>query len=253
MLGTELIMSEFGIDRNNCGGASLSNQARLNPTFDGFRRLFPDTRVTLYTDFDFDEKGIFVIKVNPPFDMEHRRYGWRSHDFYQAHGLLQSKAKIAIAMDSDMMIVSEGFRAIVKIAERFGLAVPANPRLLAKIDGIIGMDSSYRLDSDETDGLGFAYNLTPIAFNTLHKNGRRLLERYCELMVAHPGRGAVALYQAAYELGFSPYLLPPQWCVCSPVDLDSQHLWKNAIALHVGHPDVLVRYQKECCKLEARS
>ena len=143
-----------------------------------------------------------------------------------------------------MLIVSDEFVVLPKIVDRFGLAVPANPRLLVRVDGKIGVDSSYEPDADPLAGLGFAYNLTPIGLNTRHSRARRVLERYLELMVDNPGRGAVHLYNAAYEEGYPPYLLPPQWCVCSPIDLDSRHLWSNAVVLHVGHPDVIKRYEK---------
>ena len=125
----------------------------------------------------------------------------------------------------------------------------SSPRLsatiwLARLAGI-GADSTYKPASDRTRGTGLTFNLTPLAFATSHAPARALLRRYCELLLARPGRGAVHLVQASYESGYQPYVLPPQWCVCSPRDLDSKHLWLNAIALHVGHRDVLPRWKRE--------
>ena len=89
MLDIELIMSEFGTRRRNCGGADLAENGRLDPTLGGFRRVFPNATVTLYTDYDCDVEGdIRIIKVRPVFDSEHERYGWRAHDYYQIFGLL---------------------------------------------------------------------------------------------------------------------------------------------------------------------
>lgn len=242
----ELVMSEFGPARANAGGAQLSASDRLNPTLDSFRRIFPDALVTVFSDQDLSVvDGVRTVKVSPPFSPDAPRYGWRSHDYFQAFGMLESTADIAIAMDSDMVVVSEKFRAIVELAEIFGLALPINPRLLLKIDGGIGADSTYDAGADRTMGLGMTYNLTPIAFSTRHDKARRLLERYCEAMRQNPGRGAVHLANASYELGYQPCVLPPQWCVCSPRDLDSKHMWREAIALHVGHKDVWPRWKRE--------
>ncbi|MCI5117038.1 MAG: hypothetical protein D3913_03590 [Candidatus Electrothrix sp. LOE1_4_5] len=245
----ELVMSEFGGSRKNAGGGKLSRSERLNPTLDSFRQVFPAASVTLYTDQDLAEKSdIRVVKVSSPFSLDDPRYGWRSHDYYQAVGMLDSSADVAIGMDSDMLIVSEGFRAIVELAHLFGLALPINPRLLLKIDGGIGLDTTYVPALDSTLGLGVTYNLTPMAFSTNHKMSRRLLQRYSELLIQNPGRGAVHLVNASYELGYHPCVLPPQWCVCSPRDLNSRHLWNEAVVLHVGHKDVVSRWKREACK-----
>jgi hypothetical protein len=148
-------------------------------------------------------------------------------------------------MDSDMKIVSPDFQAVTVLARRFGLALPMNPRMLARVDGTMGSDTTYRPADDETLGTTFAYNLTPMAFSTSHAAARAMLERYLALMAANPGRGAVHLSQAAFELGYSPCLLPATWCVCSPNDYESPHVWKHAIALHVGHADVEPRWRME--------
>jgi len=242
----ELVMSEFGAERQNSGGADLRVFHRLNPTLDSFRKVFPGATVTLYTDQDSaTPDGVSLIRVESPFDSAHPRFGWRTHDYFQAKGLLESNADIAIAMDSDMLIVNDDFAAIAPLADRYGLAVPLNWRLLVGIDGSIGTDSSYEPNADELRGLGISYNLTPIAFSTHSPAARLLLQRYCELMLANPGRGGINLFRASFELGFAPYVLPPQWCVCSPKDLDSKHIWSRAVVLHVGHADVLPRWKRE--------
>lgn len=246
----ELVMSEFGGTRQNAGGAEFGMGDRLNPTLASFRAIFPDARVTLYTDrHDLTaDKGIETVLVDPPFSRSELRYGWRAHDYYQAYGMLQSHADVAIAMDSDMLIVDDSFRVITHFAKAFGLALPINPRLLLRIDGGIGVDSSYMPTADATLGLGLTYNLTPMAFDTHNALARALLERYCARQRENPGRGAVHLVEASFELGVQPYVMPPQWCVCSPRDLDSKHLWRNAVVLHVGHKDVLPRWLRERAK-----
>jgi hypothetical protein len=237
-------MSEFGAARRNCGGAQLEDGDRLDPALRSFRDQFPVARVKLYTDFDYEMEGITTIRVTPPFDSAHPRYGWRSHDYYQAYGLLHSSADVAVAMDSDMLIVSDRFRAILPLAEKFGFVAPANTRLQVSVEATIGEDSNYDLERDPTGGTGFSYNLTPLAFSTAHEDARRFLQVYCSLMQERPGRAGLRLWQAAYSTGFNPYLLPYQWCVCTPKDLESKHIWGNEIVLHVGHPDVYPHYLK---------
>jgi hypothetical protein len=240
----ELIMSEFGSARKNAGGRDFGGSDRLDPTLSSFRERVPDARVTLYTDSPYAAPGVTVVRVDPPFDDSHPRYGWRAHDYYQAHGLLQSSGDVAIAMDSDMVIVSDSFLAIVELVRRFGFAAPANPRVQVQVDARLGVDSNYDLDSDPTEGSGFAYNLTPLAFDTGNAPARAFLEVYCRLMKEQPGRAGLRLWQAALETGFNPYLLPYQWCVCRPGDVDSRHIWNNAIVLHVGHPEVDPYYRR---------
>lgn len=242
----ELVMSEFRANRHNAGGALLRADDRLNPTLDTFLAVFPDAQVTVYTDSDLGlPSRVRCIKVDPPFSQSHERYGWRAHDYYQAFGLLQSTADVAVAMDADMKIVSPDFRAVAVLAMKFGLALPMNPRLLLRVDGTIGSDTTYRAETDETLGTTFAYNLTPMAFSPAHPQARAVLQSYLARLEANPGRGAVHLSAAAFEQGFSPCLLPATWCVCSPNDYDSPHLWRHAIALHVGHADVEPRWRME--------
>lgn len=242
----ELVMSEFGKGRVNAGNARLDVADRLNPTLGGFRSVFPSAKVTLYTDHEWQfDADINVVIVDPPFDQNHPRYGWRAHDYYQAKGLLSSRADVAIAMDSDMLIVSPDFRAILEIAHIFGIAVPINPRLILKVDGTVGVDSNYSQACDPTLGLVTAYNLSPIAFFTRNQRARRLLERYSKRMIDQPGRGTVHLSVASQETGIQPHPLSFQWCASSPRDLDSKHIWREALALHVGHADVHPRWRAE--------
>jgi hypothetical protein len=250
----ELIMSEFGRERKNAGGRVFADSARLDPTLTSFRERFPAAAVTLYTDSDFEvDEGVNVVSIDPPFDRAHPRYGWRAHDYYQAYGLLNARADGAIAMDSDMLVVSDRFRSIVPIVRHFGFAAPANPRAQVLVDAYLGVDSSYDLDADPTEGTGFAYNLTPLAFDTTNTHARRLLETYCRLMQEEPGRAGLRLWRAALETGFNPYLLPYQWCVCRPGDVDSRHIWANAIVLHVGHPEVEPYYRRALRREERRA
>ena len=233
-------MSEFGGSRGNAGDALLSVADRFEPALGSFLAVFPDASVHIRTDDPtLKAEGATVTYVDPPFDRSHQRYGWRAHDYYQAIGLLESKADIAVALDADILIVSDRFRALVPLSKAFGLALPINPRLTLGIDGRDGSDSPYDRSGDPSEGLAIGYNLTPIAFATAHTDARILLRDYAARMLERPGRGAVHLSAASFATGFQPHPLPPQWCASSPRDLDSRHIWNDAVALHIGHADVL--------------
>jgi len=226
----ELVMGVFGEERMNAGNGALPADP-LDPTLASMRRFFPELTLTVYTDTgrDFDSGGVplTVRRVEPPFDRTHPRYGWRCANHYRAVGLLEARAEVAIYMDSDMQAVSARVRTLLPLARRFGLCLPANPRMLVAVDGLRGSDSDYREEEDESDGTGFAYNISPIAFATGDARMRRLLETYRDQV---RGRGTLAMWRAVWQTGLTPYLLPFQWCVCGP------HVGcGEEIVLHHGH------------------
>jgi hypothetical protein len=240
----ELVLAEFGLARSNAGKADLSARERLEPTLSSFRALFPEAPVTLYTDAGIGGEGIEPRRVEPPFDRDHPRYGWRASNYYQAKGLLDSKAEVAVAMDADMRIVSPEFRRLLPLARRFGLCAPANSRLVVAVNARKGHDATDDPEADPTGGRGFAYNHSPLAAAPGDERARRFLESYLRLSVERPGRGTHLLWRAAWDSGVHPLLLPFNWCVCSRRTLRARHLEGNEIVLHVGHPDVEPRYEK---------
>ncbi len=218
----DLILAQFG-----------SRADEVEPSLSSFTKHFPESSVTLYTDqAPAPRPRIHTIKrVKPPFSADHPRYGWRCSDLYKIRGLLDSPADLAIAVDCDMRVVSEEVRTIIPLTQRFGLCLPANPRLLVKVDAAIGADTDGRLD--ETRGCGFAFNSTPISFSTRHKRAREFLECFTREMERHAVRAPLALWRACWTSGFVPYLLPFQWCVCQ------EHVGVgDEIILHTGHERV---------------
>lgn len=240
----ELVLAEFGLERSNAGKADLSGHERLHPTLGSFRELFPGAPVALYTDADIGGEGIEVRRVDPPFERDNPRYGWRASNYYQAKGLLDSQAEVAVAMDADMRIVSTEFGRILPLARRFGLCAPANSRVVVAVNARKGHDSGYDPSSDPTEGTGFAYNHSPLAAAPDSVRARRFLESYLRLSIERPQRGTHLLWLAAWDSGVHPFLLPFNWCVCSPRTLKARHLDGNEIVLHVGHPDVEPHYEK---------
>jgi hypothetical protein len=238
----ELVLSEFGLGR--------PERARLEPTLSGFRTVLPEARVTLYTDGAAggeDAEGVEGVetrRVEPPFERDHAHYASRARDWSQARGLLRSEASVAVAMDGNMRIVSEEFRLLLPLVQRFGLAVAASPHLLVSTDAELGEDGGYDPDSDPSGGTGFAYGRSPLALDTRREEARALLGAYLRIMEAEPARGPLVLWRAAWETGFPPYLLPYSWCLGSPAVLTSKHLRGQEIALRSGEPGVEAHFRR---------
>lgn len=202
----------------------LAEFNRPTPDVRNIQAAFPTAKVHVLTDGDVPD--LFTGA----------RRGWRMNDYWKAARILDSQADVAIAMDGDMRIVSaEDARTLPILAQRFGLCLPVNPRYLVRVDTLIGADSDGVLD--ETRGTGHAVNCTPIAFSTRHDGARECVEAYCRIMLDNPVRGPLAWWRAFWQTGFSPCLLPPQWCVCQ------EHIGiGNEIMLHVGHERVRKQY-----------
>ena len=211
--------------------------AQFDPSYGSFKKSFPEARWTLYTDKYTDAPEEFSINVmDPPFDREHPRYGWRCNDYYKVKGLLDSTADVAIAVDNDMLVVDQvKVRSLLYLAERFGLLVPANARHLVEVDNTIGADSDGVL---EAMGCGYAVNMSPIVYSKESRAATKTLLEYAKIMVESPVRGPTAMWRAMWNTSFAAYTLPPQFCVCEK-DIGCGH----EIVLHVGHESVKKHYK----------
>lgn len=203
------------------------NTGRTEPTVSSVKKYIPSVNLMVYNE---------VNTPNNLFDPKHERWGNRMNDYWKVKGLLNSEADVAIAMDADMKVVNAGFVSIIALAKRFGLCLPANPRHMVNVDGIIGADADYSIDEDESMGCGYAYNMSPIAFDPANNLAKDVLLRYLAEMETHPCRGPLAMWRAVWKSRFNPYVLPFPWCVCK------DGLVKTPIVLHCGHPEVEKHY-----------
>jgi hypothetical protein len=237
-----LIMAEFGRDRTNNGGASITGH-RLYPSYECFKEYFPDSKVTVYSDHKDivipDDSNIEVKVVNSIFSGQ-TRYGNRSNDYYKVLGLLESDCDIAISLDSDMFIVNDEVKTLLPLTSKFGMCIPENPRLQVRFDGLKGADGNYSLDEDPTRGNGMITNMSPISFATSNKRARTLLEEYCNQIKINPARGPLCMWRAIWQTGINPYILPFQWCVCGGDNSGTRSCVgiNDVIMLHTGHDEV---------------
>jgi len=152
--------------------------------------------------------------------------------------MLDSGADVAMCFDADMRIVDRNAaRMLPRMASRFGICLPINPRYLVKVDGTIGADSDWNKCLEETIGELVSLNCSPIAINLEDSPGTELAEVYCEEMLDYPVRGPIAWARAMWETGIVPLILAPQFCVCE------KHIGcGNEIILHEGHDAVKRHY-----------
>jgi len=244
----EIIFAQFNAaNRGWTSGKhpSFSLNRRLDPTYTQVKQYFPDAKLTLYTD---------AAEIGEPYpDVEvrlitedkfiqgknHHKWGWNNADYYQIKGLLDSKAEIAISVDSDLMFVSDEVRTLLPIIEKFGVCCPQNERQLVKVDAIHtrGNDGDYRIGEDASRGNLLTYDLWWNGFHTKNDRARKLLEEFARLMKTNPRRSPLQYTRAAWNTGFHPYSMPKQWGV------GSGHIGcGNEVILHVGHLDVQDHY-----------
>lgn len=188
---------------------------------DNIKKFFPNATI-----HEYNEKNTTIA-----YDRDHPRCGNRMNDLYKIEGLLNLEDGFGLALDADMKIVSEDVKTIVPLIKKFGLCLPSNPRLLVRIDTLIGADSDRGLD--DTNGNGFAFNSAIIGYDVDNAQATRVLLETRDIMLKTPMRLPLALWRAVYKTGFYPCLLPPQWCVCA-----GNEGVGDEIVLHVGHPEV---------------
>lgn len=199
-----------------------------------YLRYFPQAAVNLMTTVP---EPPAELRDRPLFKTENPRFGWRMNDYWKVRGLTEANTAYAISFDADTRIVSDDAGSLRALVEKFGLCLPANPRKLVRVDTLVGADSDKRLD--ETRGTGYAMNMTPIAVDLRNRGAVAVLTAYLREMENNPVRGPLAMWRAAWRVGFAPYILPPQWCVCAR-DCGVG----DEIILHTGHPEVAKHYAK---------
>ena len=244
-MNVEFIFSEFGLRSTANQPDSFTDEYRLDPTYSSVKEFFPEAKLTLYTDIEelgknYPDVEVRLVDIDEsPFTKSNHRWGWHCCDYYEAKGLLESTADVAISVDSDLMFVSSDVRTILPITKRFGVCVPTNERQMVKVDGIHtrGNDGDYHLDEDESRGNLLTYDLWWCSFDVSDNRGRAWLSEFCRLMETNPKRAPLQMSRASWNTGIHPYSMPQQWGVgggyigCG-----------NEIILHVGHVDVQDHY-----------
>jgi len=235
-ISIEFLFSEFGENRVNAGGNEFKGN-RLDPSLSTLKRFFPNAKYTVYSDFDLEIPGVQLKKIisSPIKDKDHPRHLYRTADYFKFKSLLDSDADFKCVIDSDMFVVSEDIYRLIFLTQTFGACAPYNNRNLLKRDMEISLDT--KKITDLSNGFGHSYNQSPMTLWKEFESGKKFFEACCYWMIKEPSRASRVMWNAAKETGFSPYLLPIEFCVCeSDIGLG------NEVLLHVGHPKVAQYY-----------
>lgn len=235
-ISIEFCFSEFGENRVNAGGAEFAGN-RLDPSLSTLKKYFPNAKYTVYSDFDLEIPGISLKKIlaSPIHEHEHPRYLYRTADYFKFKSLLDSEADFRCVVDSDMFVFSEEIYRLVYLTKIFGFCAPYNSRNLLKRDMQISMDA--KAINDMSGGFGHSYNQSPMTLWKGSEEGKQFYEACCKFMIQEPSRASRVMWNAAQKTGFSPYLLPTEFCVCA-----GDEGIGNEVLLHVGHPSVAEYY-----------
>lgn len=236
-ISMEFCFSEFGKNRVNAGGGEF-NGNRLDPSLSTLKRFFPNAKYTVYSDFELEVPGVNLKQIiTSPIkkDEEHPRHFYRTADYFKFKSLLDSEADFKCAVDTDMFVVSKEIYRLVFLTQIFGACAPYNTRNLLKRDMETSLDTLKI--SDLSNGFGHSYNQSPMTLWKDSGSGKKFYEACCNWMIKEPSRASRVMWNAAKETGFSPYLLPSEFCVC-----DGDEGIGNEVLLHVGHPSVAKYY-----------
>ena len=131
-MNIEFIFSEFGLRTTANQPGGFTDEFRLDPTYSSVKQFFPDAKLTLYTDREelatnYSDVEVRLVDIdNSPFTKSNHRWGWHCCDYYEAKGLLNSNADIAISVDSDIMFVNDEVKTLIPIIKKFGVCCPVN-------------------------------------------------------------------------------------------------------------------------------
>ena len=235
----EFIFIEIGENRVNAGGnVDLQNQNRLNPSYATVKHYFPSAKCTVYSDFDLQVEGVELKKIpQEKFDLfeEHPRKLYRLVQYMKLYAITHSDADIAIAIDTDMFVFSENIYRLIYLTDKFGFCLPSSNALCMNFDVEHSLDT-YPI-TDESGGLGSTFNITPMTFKTSDERGRAFYNKCMETTVKKGSRSSISMWNAIWESGLYPYMLPREFCVCR----GSEGIG-NEVILHVGHKSVAEYY-----------
>ena len=227
-------------------------------------RRFVDYPIRIITTLDSEVGGPYLLGgvtklfVDRQWPVGCYREGVRNSNMFKIREALEDCTyrgfESALLLDDDMLIVNKNFVDGFAIAEKFGAALPLNPRTF-QLYNLMGVDVSDKdyLDLQDTPLMAPAHNFSPMfvslkdarALSWLAATETGLRDRTC--------RGTLAIWRAMWKTGFTPVNLPMQWCVCGAEAqyirdytqrLKGVDLPIPPIMLHLGHEATKLAFRK---------
>lgn len=217
-------------------------------------RSYSDLPIHILTTKDsyigsFRQENINIEYVERQWPKGSYREGIRNSNYHKINFALEHRHESLCLLDDDMHIVNALFVEGFEIAERFGVAIPNNPRVFNGYN-MMGADVSSRDREMVLSELKIpptipAVNFSPF-FTAPILAGKFLTYLKNELKNV-ACRGTVAIIKAMWNSKFTPVILPEQWCVCgsnAQYIKDYTKVLKGKtinippIMLHLGHDEV---------------
>lgn len=207
--------------------------------------------------FELSEfKGKVIIEyVDRIWPRGSQREGIRNSNYYKVLYALDLGYNSVCLIDDDMLIVHKGFLEGFELAERFGAAVPMNPRIYVGYNAM-GADTTPDdlIDCMETPYYAPACNFSPFFYCNMYTAANGFMKELKDQLRNNVCRGTLAMWKASWQTGFSPVYLPEQWCVCGSNAeyirdykkvLRGKKLSIPVMCLHLGHDAVKMAFQPD--------
>ena len=218
-------------------------------------RSFVDYPIHIITTKDSNlghvekSRRIYKMYVNRKWPKGSYREGIRNSNYFKVFKALEYDTSVCL-LDDDMLIVNKHFVDGFDIAERFGAAVPLNPRVYVKYN-MMGADVQQK-DLDELRLMvaplyAPACNFSPFFVYPRIENAKIFLMTLLDELLSNVCRGTLAIWKASWRSGFCPVYLPEQYCVCGSNAehiknytkfLHGENVRIEPMILHLGHKKV---------------
>ncbi len=177
------------------------------------------------------------------------REGIRNSNYYKVKFALDHHYDSGLLLDDDMFIVNRDFVDGFAIAERFGVALPMNPRIYTGLNAK-GADTTVKdlNDCQDTPYHAPACNFSPFFVYPHLGLTCNFLSQLKEELANNVCRGTLAIWKASWKSHITPVYLPEQWCVCGSNAEYIKNYTKvlrgetvniHPMMLHLGHPEVV--------------
>ena len=237
-----IIIAAFG-DRTSCVGRLVRNI-----------RNFVDYPIKIITTRDsnlgfYPLMGVEKCYIDLKWPDHVFRGGVRNSNYFKIKEALRFETTrdfdSVLLLDDDMLIVNKNFVDGFAIAEKFGAALPLNPRTF-QLYNLMGSDATTedQIDLQDTPLFAPAHNFSPLFVSTTDARATQWLWATQKELANRTRRGTLAVWKAMWSTGFTPVNLPQQWCVCGAEAayirdytqrLKGRDLPIPPIMLHLGH------------------